>query len=449
MDDKTPNKVSNSNASVNRRTVMIFAVCVAVILLITQIDAVKSTLSWLGGTLSPVITGVVFAYIINPVCKLFERLFLRLLSKSKKIRASTQKRISRGLGVLFSILFLIAVFVLLLFLIIPEFLESFDKLLDIAPSLIAKGGDWLSGIVDSDSTFGEHFEESVDTLSSNLTGWIGGELSTLIGGLLEGAISVVSFLIDFLVSIVVCVYALLEKNKFLGQAKKLIFAIFSRERANDVLDVARYGNDVFGKFVSGKLLTSSIVGVVTFLFMSIMGMPYALLSAGIIAITNVIPFFGPFIGGIPTAFIVLLTDVRQGVIYIVFLLVLQQLEGNVIEPMIMEDRTGVSKFWVTVALLFFGGVFGLVGMIFSVPIFAVLFYCIKLGVERSLVKKSMPVSSEVYFAAGSADPETGELLPIPEKAPRKKLRDTLAEWRARITKKQDNKNISKDGENDE
>ncbi len=437
---------------ITRRTVIIFALCICAILLITQIDAVKSTLSWLGNTLSPILVGVIFAYIINPLCSFFEKCFKRLFSKSKKMRASTRHRISRGLSIIFSILFLIAIIALLLFLIIPEFLESFEKLIDIAPSLIQKGGNWLSDLVESDSSFGQHLGESIDNLASNLTSWIGDELSSVIGGLLAGAISVVSFFINFLVSLVVCVYALLEKNRFLGQIKKIIFAIFSPQRANDILDVARHGNSVFGKFIIGKIISSSIVGTITFLFMSVVGMPYALLSAGIIAITNVIPFFGPFIGGIPTAFIILLTDAQYGIIYIIFLIVLQQLEGNIIEPMIMEDRTGVSKFWVTSALLFFGGVFGIPGMIFSLPIIAVLFYIIKLAVERSLKRKEMPISSMTYRTVGSVDPESKELLPIPVQAPRKKLRQTMSEWRARITKKGDNEHGDKTkggNENDE
>jgi len=438
-DNKNENRKGNANSlAINRKTVLVFTVCVALILLVAQFDAVKNAIGWVFNMLAPIFTGVIFAYILNPFCNIIEKRFLRIFNKSKKMRPTSKRRVSHGLGVLFSILLLIAVIVLLLFLIIPEFLVSFDKLLDIAPSLIQKGGDWLASNIDSESTFGQHLGESIDSLASNLTNWIGGELSTLIGGLLEGAISVVYFLLDFLISLIVCVYALLEKNKFLAQFKKLIYAFFSPARANDILDVARYGNNVFGKFISGKLLTSTIVGVVTFVFMSAMRMPYALLSAGIIAITNVIPFFGPFIGGIPTAFIILLTDARDGVIYIIFLLVLQQIEGNIIEPMIMEDRTGLSKFWVTVALLFCGGMFGLAGMIFSVPLFAVLFYVIKVAVDRSLAKKSLPLAGTAYINVGSVDPETLEFSPVPEKTPRKKLRDTLAEWRARILKKSDN-----------
>lgn len=441
MDEERQNK--KQNEAVTRRTAIIFSVCIAVILLITQIDTVNNLIRSLTSILSPVIMGVIFAYIINPLCGIFERFFMRMLSKIKRLSSEAKAKTARGLGVLLSIVFLIAVIALLLFLIIPEFLESVQKFIAIAPSLIEKGGDWLVKSVDSESAFGEHFGESIHTLVNNLVNWFGGEFANLIGGIVEGAVSIVSFLVNFLISLVICVYALLEKQKFTAQFKKLIYAVCKPERANDILTVARYGNTTFGKFISGKLLTSSIVGVVTFIFMTAMGMQYALLSACIIAITNVIPFFGPFIGGIPTAFFVLLTNTRHGVIYIIFLIVLQQIEGNIIEPMIMEDKTGVSKFWVTVALLFFGGIFGLAGMIFSVPLVAVLFYIIKLCVERSLVKKSLPIPSIDYLSVGSVDPESLEIKPIPEKAPRKKLRESIAEWRARIRRKDNNE---KDGE---
>lgn len=451
MDEKhRETKNINNSATVTRKTVIIFALVIGALLVITQSDAVKGTLSWLGGILSPILVGVVLAYVINPLCMFFEKRFKKLFSKSEKMTAKTRHKLSRGLSILLSILFLLAVIVLLMFLIIPEFLESFKRLIDIAPSLVNKASDWLSDTLGSDNTFGQNIGQAIQGLEKTITDWVGGTLSSVISGLVAGATEVAMFVVDLIVSFVVCVYALLEKNRFLGQIKKIIFAIFSPANANDILNVARHGNSIFGKFIIGKLISSSIVGTITFLFMTAVGMPYALLSAGVIAVTNVIPFFGPFIGGIPTAFIILLTDARYGIIYIIFLLVLQQLEGNIIEPMIMEDRTGVSKFWITSAVIVFGGVFGIAGMIFSVPIIAIIFYVIRVAVERSLARKGMPIDSMTYRTVGSVDSESFELLPIPEQAPHKKFRDTLREWRDRITKK-DKKGVEADesGEPDE
>ncbi len=415
--------------AINARTVVIFLICVAGLLFIAQFDAIKNVVGWVAGMLSPVIVGTILAYIINPLTVIFENVFMRIF---KKVNKKSRKRLSRGISIILSLIVLIAVIALLIFLIIPEFLESLNKLISKAPDLFENVLAWISDIQNSDNAFMANMGQSIDQLVVKLSDWLVGIASTAVGSLIDSVISVFSFFFDFIVALVVFVYALLEKEKFIAQSKKLIFAIFSRERANDILLVARYGNETFGKFISGKLLTSTVVGIVTFTFMSIMKMPYPLLSAGIIAITNVIPFFGPFIGGLPTSFIVLISDFRQGIIYIIFLLVLQQLEGNVIEPMIMEDKTGVSKFWIIFAILLCGGVFGIAGMIFAVPLFAVLFYSIKLGVERSLAKKDLPLSSDDYRNAGGVDIESNEIYPAPAKASRKKLSDAIHEWRQRL-----------------
>ncbi len=420
MNDKNE-QGRNKAFAVTSRTVIIFFICIALILIISQFDMVSRVFDWLAGILSPVFVGVILAYIINPVARVIERWIFALCSRSDGMSARLKHKLSLGLGVLFSVIFMLMCIALLLFLIIPEFLESLEKLIVIVPSLFTDVVADISELTASDSAFMHNFGAYIDAAINKLVEWIGGEFSAVVSGLAGSVISVVNFLFDFLISLVVCVYALIERDRFVAQSKKLLFALCETSRANDILDVARYGNEIFGKFISGKLITSTIVGIVTFVFMTVMGMPYALLSAGVIAVTNIIPFFGPFIGGIPTAFIVLLTDFRYGIIYAIFLVVLQQLEGNVIEPMIMEDRTGVSKFWVTAALLLFGGVFGIAGMIFSVPLIAVLFYIIRICVERKLEEKSLPIPSGAYQTVGSVDPGTGEMLPPPKKEPKKTL----------------------------
>ncbi len=425
---------TKKNSIVTIRTVVIFAAIIASILLISQFSTIKHLFDRIIEILSPVFVGVILAYIINPLYVIIEKFFLRIFKKAKKLSNESSENFSKVCAVVISLMSLLLFIALLLFLIIPEFLDSLTKLIDIAPSLFQKAVALVSNVDNSESVFWHNISQSLDSVVNALTSWIGGEFSSAVSGLVEGVISVVSFFFDFLISLVVFVYALLEKNKFVAQSKKLIFALFNSKNANDILHIARYGNEVFGKFISGKILTSMIVGIVTFAFMKILGIPYALLSAGIIAITNVIPFFGPFIGGIPTVFIILLTDVRDGIIYGIFLVVLQQIEGNIIEPMIMEDKTGVSKFWVTVALLLFGGVFGLPGMIFSVPLIAVLFYTIRLFVERNLTSKSLPIPSEDYLLSGGVDSENGTLTQIPEKEPRTTLKETCSKFKRKKKK---------------
>jgi predicted PurR-regulated permease PerM len=195
---------------------------------------------------------------------------------------------------------------------------------------------------------------------------------------------------------VVAVYALMDKQRLLGQSKKLLFAFFSPKRANDILQTARHGHMVFGKFLSGKIITSLMIGFACFILMSIFRIPYPLLVSVIIAFTNVIPFFGPFIGGVPSALIILLTDLNKGIIFCVIIVVLQQIEGNILTPRVLGSRIGISEFWVTSSLLLFGGMFGFVGMIVAVPLFALLYYIAKMIVNRRLEEKELPLPSEEY-----------------------------------------------------
>ncbi len=427
MKDKT-------KATVNKRTFLVFVIIIAAVLLMSQINPIMNVVDEIVSIMFPVILGVVLAYVVNPFTVIMERQFYKWFKFKKEM---ARRRFARGMSVVCSLITLLLVIVLLIFLIIPEFLDNLNKLIESAPSLVNRTADWIERIQQDNSILVQNIGQYIDTASNSLIGWLSGEVGGAVSGLVESLISVVSFLFDFIVAIVIFVYALLEKQSFIAQSKKIIFALFSPERANDILSIARYGNEVFGKFVSGKLITSTIVGILTFAFMSIMGIPYALLSAGIIAITNVIPFFGPFIGGIPTVFIVMINDLRQGIIYVIFLLILQQVEGNVIEPMIMEDQTGVSKFWITFALLLCGGVFGIAGMIFAVPLFAVIFYAVRMHVDRSLDNKELPVSSANYANAGGIDLETNEILPTPERTPNKKLSQAVREWRERVKNKDD------------
>ena len=432
MDEKT-------NSTVNKRAALVFAVIIGLMLLISQMEPIMNVVEKIMDMMFPVLLGVVLAYVVNPFTTFIER---RLYKWFKFKREKTHRRFAKGMAVVLSLFALLLTITLLIFLIIPEFLDNLNRLLESAPAFIERVSGRIADIQTDNSVLMQNLGQYIDTATSSLVDWLSGEVGGAVSGLIESLISIVSFLFDFIVAIVVFVYALLEKQKFLAQSKKIIFALFTSRQANDILDVARYGNEVFGKFVTGKLITSTIVGLLTFLFMTIVGIPYALLSAGIIAITNVIPFFGPFIGGIPTAFIVIINDFRQGIIYIIFLLILQQVEGNVIEPMIMEDQTGVSKFWITFALLLCGGVFGVAGMIFAVPLFAVILYTVRIYVERSLDKKQLPTSSAEYSNAGGIDIQTNRLTPTPEKIARKRFSEAVREWRERVKHRDDDDEVS-------
>ena len=181
-----------------------------------------------------------------------------------------------------------------------------------------------------------------------------------------------------------------------AQSKKLLCAFTGEKRANQVLDTARHANKIVGGYLTGMIIESLIVAVVCFIGMSLMRMPYALLVSVIIGVTNVIPFFGPIIGAVISSALILLSDFRQGLIFIVFIIVLQQIEGNIIAPRVLGESTGVSPFWVTFSLLLFGSLFGFVGMLIGVPVFGVIYYIFDTFVDYRLKQRQLPTEMADY-----------------------------------------------------
>ena len=214
--------------------------------------------------------------------------------------------------------------------------------------------------------------------------------------LTEGVIGVVNGLIDVLIGFIVAIYLLFGKEKFLGQGRKIVYAFNTPRRANIILHLAAKTNKTFSGFIIGKLIDSAIIGVLCFIGLSILKMPYTLLVSVIVGVTNVIPVFGPYIGAIPSTILILLVDPMKGLYFVIFIFLLQQLDGNVIGPMILGDSTGLSAFWVMFAILIGGGLFGLVGMIVGVPTFAVIYYIIKMLIQQKLEQKKLPIETENY-----------------------------------------------------
>lgn len=189
---------------------------------------------------------------------------------------------------------------------------------------------------------------------------------------------------------------LFGKETFAAQIKKMLYAGMQVERANMVLHITRKSNEIFGGFIIGKIIDSAIIGVLCFIGITILDMPYILLVSVIVGVTNVIPFFGPYIGAIPSTILIALADPLKGLYFLIFIIALQQLDGNVIGPKILGNSTGLSAFWVVFSILLGGGLFGFIGMIIGVPTFAVIYYIVKMVVEEKLKKKKLPPDTEHY-----------------------------------------------------
>ena len=223
--------------------------------------------------------------------------------------------------------------------------------------------------------------DTLDRAASYFENWVQTDVlpqaTTYLASITSGVISMVKLLFNTIIGLIVSVYVLMEKEKFIGQSKKIIYAIFKPERGNIIVRTVRKSNQIFGGFITGKILDSVIIGVICYVVLLIMNMPYTVLVSVIVGVTNVIPLYGPYIGAIPSFIIIALANPLQGLYFLIFIIILQQFDGNILGPKILGNTTNLSSFWVLFAILLFGGVFGIVGMVIGVPVFAFIYQLIR------------------------------------------------------------------------
>jgi predicted PurR-regulated permease PerM len=242
----------------------------------------------------------------------------------------------------------------------------------------------------------EYFQMAVNQLNDfvNYVIKIAADLIPILGSILK---TVASSVWNIIIGIIVSVYILIDKENFCALGRKVVFSMFNEKHANKTLELVHRSNDTFGKFLIGKIIDSAIIGVLTFAILTVFKMPYTLLISVIIGITNIIPFFGPFFGAIPSAIIILFVSPVKALIFLVLILVIQQIDGNIIGPKILGDSIGISAFWILFSLLVAGKFMGLVGMIIGVPLFAIVYSIIKEIVEAKLANKGLPTETKDYM----------------------------------------------------
>ena len=384
-------------------TLVVIVVGVLFFFAVWCFDELAAVIGKVFDVLTPIIYGLVIAFLLNPIVKRVEQFLSPLLKKVMK-KEQTVHRTSRSVGVIVSFMFAIAVVTALFNMLIPELYKSIYDLVVALPSHIDTLGTRANEFIHENTFLGKTLKsvllESGEALETWFLDWVQNDLlrqtNNLMTSLTEGVIGVVNGIIDILVGFIVAIYLLFGKEKFLGQCRKMIYAFNTPRRANIILHIASKTNKTFSGFIIGKIIDSAIIGVLCFIGLSVLKMPYTLLVSVIVGVTNVIPVFGPYIGAIPSAILILLVDPMKGLYFIIFIFLLQQLDGNVIGPMILGDSTGLSAFWVMFAILIGGGLFGLVGMIVGVPTFAVIYYIVKMFVQQKLEQKHLPVDTEKY-----------------------------------------------------
>lgn len=349
--------------------------------------------------LAPVIYGAVFAYLLNPV---YNRVQAAVMKLTKDIIPDEKgrKRLGGFLGTLASMCLLVAVVVGLISMLIPQLISSIRGVMETLPSSINNLEIWLEKILadnpDLEQQVMQHYGAAADYLQNWLTNVVVPNIYRIIGSVSSGVVLVVRAVFDILVGLIVMVYLLNMKEKLLAQAKMIIYGVFPLKIANKVIEEGRYVHQVFGGFIIGKLLDSLIIGLICFVLLGFANMPYVLLVSVIVGVTNVIPFFGPFIGAIPSAFLILLSDPMKCLYFLIFVLLLQQFDGNILGPKILGDSTGLSSFWVLFSILLFGGLMGFVGMIIGVPTFAVMYRLVTEFTTWRLGKKALSGNLNEY-----------------------------------------------------
>lgn len=390
-----------------------FAACALLFFALYKINVILTVLGDIIGILEPILIGIVIAYLLNPVMNFFEKRSLILLSKTK-LKEEKRKTLARGISVGLAILFGVAVVVAVFCLMIPQLISSLYGIAREMPGYLNELNRWVMNLTKNYPTVEKAAMEAVDALTEKLTSWFTSDLivyvSRYLGYVTSGVIYALNTVLNIVIGLIVAIYVLFSREVFAGQTKKLLYALLKPERANIVLDVARKSNQIFGGFISGKLLDSAIIGILCFICLSVMDMPYTLLVSVIVGVTNIIPFFGPYIGAIPSALIILLVNPIQSLYFIIFILILQQIDGNIIGPAIIGESTGLSAFWVVFAIMLGGGLFGVFGLIMGVPTFAVIYYIVKSFLEHVLKKRGYPIQSEEYVQLKQIDKKSQELI---------------------------------------
>lgn len=364
-----------------------------------RMEGLVDAISTVTSILTPFIYGLVMAYLLCPLYNVTFRSMMnrKLLHKGKKDKATFYSKI---IASTVSILAMFAIIAGLLWMVIPGLIDSIVSIIKMLPGKINDLSLWLEETFKNMPDTAGPLAGFVEKLSDNLRQWVENTIlpgsESIIAGVSSGIFGVVSGVKNFAIGVIICAFFLNSKEIFAAQSRKLVFAAVNEERAYKFLYGAHYVNKTFGKFINGKLIDSLIIGILCFIFMSIMNWPYIMLISVIVGVTNIIPFFGPFIGAIPSALLIFMVDPLTCLYFLIFILVLQQLDGNVIGPKILGGSTGLPSFWVMFAILVGGGLFGFVGMVIGIPVFACLYAYTAYAVNKRLDKKGLSVDLNIY-----------------------------------------------------
>ncbi len=417
----------------------VIAAAILLFVIITNFQIIADGAQNLINAVMPIIYGFIFAYLFCPIVIFFEtRVFSKIFSVRKKaerdcgeLNIFVKNKPARALSIIVAILIFIVILVGIISAIAPQLDITIKILIANIPAYVSTVTGWINNIFDSYPEIGAEITALVNEAGSSLKNFLSLDILPQVGdylGLLtNGIMSLVGTLMNIVLGLVVSAYCLYSKELFAAQAKKVIYSVASVKHANNFIGAVRKVHSSFGNFITGTLIDSFIVGCITFVALTVFDIPFALLVSVIMGLTNIIPYFGPFIGAIPSAFLILMEDPLKSLIFIIIVLIIQNVNGNVISPKILGESMGLSSFWVIFAILAGQGILGFWGMIIGIPVFAVIYSAAKTFIAARLQKKALPSESECYTDIKCIDEESKTPVSLSRDLAEKQKRQEEAE----------------------
>lgn len=337
--------------------------------------------------IKPIIIALAMAFVLNILMRIFENKVFFFLDKQK---SKFLRNLKRPLSILATFLFVIGMIVGITLFVIPQFIESLSTLIDAVPGYLNSFEAMLDKHLSSIELMNMIQDSVIDAWKEVLQ--VAGQLiGKSVTGILSVTVNITNMIFNFVVALVLAIYLLANKEKLILQSKKLLFAFLKKDVVEKILEVGRLTNVTFSSFIGGQCTEAIILGILCFIGMNIFKMPYALLISVLISVTSLIPVFGAFIGTIPAVFIILIINPIKAIWFVIFIIVLQQLEGNIIYPKVVGSSVGLSAIWVMVAITVGGSAFGLIGMLIGVPTVSVIYQLVSNATNNKLNKKCIRV----------------------------------------------------------
>ena len=398
---------------------LVIAAAILFYMALNYLPALAQAISRFVSILSPFVWGLILSYLLAPLMRSLEKhVFLplteKLFRKWKIDKRHSAARAARGISVLVSELVLLVVIAALIMLILPQLYSSIEMIVQNSPTYAANLTNWATNLLQDYPEIRAYITETLGTFNNDVFGWIRDTLLPGLGNILSNVTTGVRYVVggvyNLLIGIIVSIYFLGNLEHYGASFRRVLYSVFPVDTAEKIRSGIAFADRTFMGFLNGKLLDSAIVGLICYIVCAILRMPYALLVSVIVGVTNIIPFFGPLIGAIPSVVIILMVNPLKALIFVIFIIILQQIDGNIIGPKILGNSTGINGFWVMFSIIVGAGLFGFWGMLLGVPVFVVIYTVLNKLIEKKLQRINLPSEVSAYEQLDHIDPITREVV---------------------------------------